>query len=97
MKLEFEPNHLTIDFGEQKPNDETIHPVTYVFKNLIRFSTDIPTDRNFTTDGILQAQCEKNGEGYNAKLVFEMENTVWWMNLTFMDLEVHRTLGDWAG
>ena len=92
MKLDFEPNNLTIVFGEYKSKDKSIYPLTYIFRDVIKFNTDIPTDKNFANEGILKAECKKNGKGYEGKLVFEMENTVWWINLTFLNLEIERTL-----
>lgn len=47
-----------------------------------------------TLTGILKADCRKNGETYKSKLIFEMDDTVWWIDFSFQDLKVERIFNE---
>lgn len=86
LNLDFENKSLEVIFEAYESEEK----ISYRFENISKFNTDIPQDHEFINDGILNAECSKNTTHYEAKLVFDMTDTVWWLTVSFSHLIVAR-------
>ena len=83
MKFLFEKRSVEFAFESSK----TYKPFSFLFSGVSKFISDSAPDKPFEIVELMNAEIEKRDNSYYTKLVFQQNDSVWIVELTFQDLE----------